>query len=664
VALISRVLRLRRVSKHRGECGIIRRKLCIEDSAQQIRRIGQRLVWVHLSTPLNACLRQSDASRWGDFRKQCARQKFRKVSLPARLTVAKLRSKRGVSPQPVGSNELVLMNPRGDRFGTPLALARDSEGRAQSKVCTFAGSANRRPRHSVMAETFGWRGAAVTRWSSSPVAPDYNVLVKIGTRQTLATLVCVAPVLAGYTYFWISHSTQIYIEDLKRETRATTRALQAALEVDIAEGDWKSVRNAFVRIRGDSVEAALLDSSGNIKFSLSDFPVNPPPKIPALDKVLRGNPAEFMQSRGSLHWFCRAAPMVENGQVSGVLLVAQDWSDVHEDLRQRVVASALAGAVALTLIALLIPLVSRRYISRPLAELSRRLSLFSADAEIHLDVHGNEVELLTEEFRRLYEQLTEAQQRLRDENVRKIDLERRLRHSDKLATIGTLASGLAHEIGTPLNVIRGRAEYLLNADSNPLKSTEGLETIVSQIDRITKIVRMLLDFSSRRELAQHPRDVREIINATLNFLQTEAERRGVRFVANLPGEPLIVKCEAGQLQQVFINLAVNALDAMSEEGGTLQVTAESERDGMRRNLRLLFEDSGPGVAESDRERIFDPFFTTKEPGKGTGMGLAISQSIIREHDGKIEVERGRTGACFVVTLPLVTDREIPTKCDD
>jgi two-component system, NtrC family, sensor kinase len=470
-------------------------------------------------------------------------------------------------------------------------------------------------------------------------------------------LSCVAPVLAGYLYFSISHSTQVYVDDLKRETRATTRALQAALEQDIAEGDWNSVRHAFERIRREAVEAAVLDSSGNIKFSLPGFPLSPPPKISALDAVLDGKSAEFMQSRGSSHWLCRVAPLVENGHQSAVLLVAQEWGDVHEDLRQRVVASVLAGAVALTLIAILIPLISRRYVSQPLAELSRRISLFSAEEEIRSDIQGNEVELLTEEFRRLYEQLSRAQQRLRDESERKIDLERRLRHSDKLATIGTLASGLAHEIGTPLNVIRGRAEYLLNADSNPPKTTEWLETIVGQIDRITKIVRMLLDFSSRRELAHHPRDVREIINATLNFLQTEAQRRAVRFVANLPGEPFVVKCEAGQLQQVFVNLAINALDAMGAEGGTLQITAESERDGMRQYIRLLFEDSGPGVAESDRERIFDPFFTTKEPGKGTGMGLAISQSIIREHDGTIEVERGRTGTCFVVTLPLMTDQD-------
>ena len=176
---------------------------------------------------------------------------------------------------------------------------------------------------------------------------------------------------------------------------------------------------------------------------------------------------------------------------------------------------------------------------------------------------------------------------------------------------------------------------------------------------------MLLDFSSRRELARHPRDVREIINATLNFLQAEAQRRGGRFVADLPGEPLVVECEAGQLQQVFINLAINALDAMGEDGGTLRITAQADRSGMPQYLRLLFEDSGPGVAEADRERIFDPFFTTKEPGKGTGMGLAISQSIVREHDGKIEVERGPKGARFVVTLPLTTaQNDTPLKCDD
>jgi two-component system NtrC family sensor kinase len=483
--------------------------------------------------------------------------------------------------------------------------------------------------------------------------------VKIGTRQTLAMLLCVTPVLAGYMYFSIGHSSRIYAEDLKRETRATSRALQAALEVDIAEGDWKAVRNAFERIRHEGVDAALLDSSGKITFSLADFPLNPPPPIPALNEVLSGKPTEFMGFSRNLYWFCRVAPLGEkNGRPSGVLLVAQEWSDLHEDLRRRVVTSVLAGAIAVTLIAVLIPLVSRRYVSQPLAELSRRISEFSTETETRSDAGGDEVKLLTEEFQRLDQQLATAQLRLRDESERKLELERRLRHSDKLATIGTLASGLAHEIGTPLNVIRGRAEHLLHTDSNSPKTADGLEIIVSQIDRITKIVRMLLDFSSRRELARHPRDVREIIDATLNLLQTEAQRRRVLVIAELPAESLMVKCEAGQLQQVFINLAINALDAMNEGGGTFRITVEKGgRPGQPQYLRLLFEDSGSGVADGDRERIFDPFFTTKEPGKGTGMGLAISQSIVREHDGAIEVERGPTGARFVVTLPLLSERD-------
>src|SRR5271154_5148659 len=457
-------------------------------------------------------------------------------------------------------------------------------------------------------------------------------------------LLCVTPVLAGYMYFSIGHSSRIYAEDLKRETRATSRALQAALEGDIAEGDWKAVRNAFERIRHEGVEAALLDSSGKITFSLADFPLNPPPPIPALNEVLGGKPTEFMGFSRNLYWFCRVAPLGENnGRSSGVLLVAQEWSDLHEALRRRVVTSVLAGAVAVTLIAILIPLVSRRYVSQPLAELSRRISEFSTEAEARSDAGGDEFKLLTEEFQRLDQQLATAQLRLRDESERKIELERRLRHSDKLATIGTLASGLAHEIGTPLGVIRGRAEHLLRSNPDPRKLNQGLEIIINQIDRITRIVRMLLDFGRRREPIRSTTDVRPIVQRTLHLLETEAERRNIRLVSDLGTTPLLADCDADQLQQVFVNLGMNALDAMAENGGTLRVSAERRPAEAGEQVRLYFEDDGPGVEEQMRERVFDPFFTTKDPGKGTGMGLAVSQSIVRDHDGEITLEPGIRG---------------------
>jgi signal transduction histidine kinase len=243
-----------------------------------------------------------------------------------------------------------------------------------------------------------------------------------------------------------------------------------------------------------------------------------------------------------------------------------------------------------------------------------------------------------------------ARRRLLDESERKLELERRLRHSDKLATIGTLASGLAHEIGNPMGVIRGRAEHLLRSNPDSRKLNQGLEIIINQIDRISRIVRMLLDFGRRREPVRVTTDVRAIVRRTLRLLETEAERRKVSLVRELGPVPLLVDCDADQMQQVFVNLGMNALDAMADHGGTLRVAAEGYTSEAGDVVRLCFDDDGPGVDEQFKERVFDPFFTTKDPGKGTGMGLAVSQSIVRDHEGEITLEPRAHGARFVVTL--------------
>ncbi|MGH7908082.1 MAG: sensor histidine kinase, partial [Candidatus Binataceae bacterium] len=275
-----------------------------------------------------------------------------------------------------------------------------------------------------------------------------------------------------------------------------------------------------------------------------------------------------------------------------------------------------------------------------------------------------EVESLTEEFRRLNGHLSAARARLLREHRRQLELERTLRHSDKLATIGTLASGLAHEIGSPMAVIRGRAEYLLHSNPAPQKMSEGLGIIINQIDRISGIVHRLLDYARRREALRVPSDIRPIILRTLRLLETEAARRRVEIAAELGAVPLIADCDADQLQQVFVNLGMNALDAMTGKGGMLRVSAGVSANGHDASLRIVFEDNGPGIAAEDRSHIFDPFFTTKPPGKGTGMGLAVSQSIVQDHDGEIAMEPGITGgARFFVVLPAARQDNEPRQAD-
>jgi two-component system NtrC family sensor kinase len=481
--------------------------------------------------------------------------------------------------------------------------------------------------------------------------------MKIGTRLAVGLLVALTPVVSVYTYNRVRTSAKIFEQDLKRETRASEMALNEAIRLDIQRSEWNDIRAVFESIRQQGLAVAVLDKSGKLRYALPDFPIKLPTDSEIFAQIKAHGDAEFTHEEpGGPYWFCRIAPM-RNDPSQGYLLVAQDWTEVRHDLYRRTVSSIIAGVVVVLLTAILIPLVARKYVSRPLAELSRRVSRLSAGEETEREPAGDEVSLITEEFRKLARELSVARRRLLDESERKLELERRLRHSDKLATIGTLASGLAHEIGTPLGVIRGRAEHLLRSRPDEARLNAGLEIIINQIDRITRIVRMLLDFGRRREPIRVTSDVRTIVQRTLHLLETEAERRNINLVSDLGPVTLLADCDVDQLQQVFVNLGMNALDAMAQSGGTLRVSARRMVEGSREVVRLSFQDDGPGVDDEFKDRVFDPFFTTKDPGKGTGMGLAVSQSIVRDHDGEIALEKQPRGACFVVTLPLAQRRE-------
>jgi len=455
-------------------------------------------------------------------------------------------------------------------------------------------------------------------------------------------------------YWSVHRSTEGYIHDLARESRSNARSLSAAFDDDIRVEEWDQIDDVLQRIRPDGTEAAVFTNDGKLWHALPGFPDSlkiAPEKV----KSARANqPLEFRVDEGpSREWLCHVVPLgpPSHPQI-GFVLVANDWTDVRGDLKDRLEISAVTGLVTLFAIVALITLAVRRYISRPLAELSRRVISFSADEAATRNPVRDEVELLIGEFRKLGEELAKARADLLEKHRSEIELERRLLHSDRLATIGSLAAGLAHEIGTPMGVIRGRAEYVLHARRDEKKISEGLEIIIAQIDRITNIVRMLLDYSRYRESRKLTTDLRPIVQRSIHLIETEATKRGVRVDNRLGNQPLMIDCDPDQLQQVFVNLGINALDAMRATGGILSVAARVEPDNGASRVTLIFEDTGPGIPEAYRERIFDPFFTTKEPGQGTGMGLAVCQTIVQSHDGKIAFESSSTGTRFLVSFPL------------
>ncbi len=221
-----------------------------------------------------------------------------------------------------------------------------------------------------------------------------------------------------------------------------------------------------------------------------------------------------------------------------------------------------------------------------------------------------------------------------------------LKHAQQLAALGTVASGLAHEIGTPMNIILGRAELLIRKTSDDVMQ-KGLTIIVKQIERITKLMNQLLRFARRSPLEARLVDVREVLENTIQLIQDRAGRSQVIVETCFAAECEYVKGDPDQLEQVFLNLLTNAIHAMSE-GGTLRIGMSLADTQMK----ITIADTGPGIPNEDLPNIFEPFFTTKPTGKGTGLGLMVVKDIIKEHAGSISVDsKLGQGTTFSILLP-------------
>ena len=228
------------------------------------------------------------------------------------------------------------------------------------------------------------------------------------------------------------------------------------------------------------------------------------------------------------------------------------------------------------------------------------------------------------------------------------ELERQLMQADKLSSIGLLAAGVAHEVNTPLAVISTYAQMLAKQISGDEQKSKLLDKIAKQTFRASEIVNSLLNFSRTSTTAHAEVDLNRVIQDTLNLIEHQLQKSAVEVRLALEQTSVTVKGNAGKLQQVFLNLFLNARDAM-ESGGTLRVSSWCE-DGF---ARVEVADNGQGISPEHLARIYDPFFTTKAARKGTGLGLAVTYGIVREHGGNIKVDsRVGAGSRFEVELPL------------
>jgi two-component system NtrC family sensor kinase len=232
-------------------------------------------------------------------------------------------------------------------------------------------------------------------------------------------------------------------------------------------------------------------------------------------------------------------------------------------------------------------------------------------------------------------------------------LQAKLMHAEKMAAVGQLVSGVAHEVNNPLTAILGFSDLLMENPEVPESARKDLRVILQEAQRTKQIVQNLLSFARQMPPQRKPVQLNLIVRRTLQLRAYDFHSRGVEIVEQLDENLPQVIGDSHQLQQVFLNIVNNAYDAVRDSGRAAKIVVSSAKVG--NSVEIVFRDNGHGI--SFPERIFDPFFTTKEIGKGTGLGLSICYGIVREHGGDISCynNRGEDGATFAVRLPIMPE---------
>lgn len=330
-------------------------------------------------------------------------------------------------------------------------------------------------------------------------------------------------------------------------------------------------------------------------------------------------------------------------------------------------AMLLATLAVIVTCAAIVVVVGIWFVGRPLELLrdkARRVGGGDFSAPLVLK-QSDEIGDLAREINAMCDQLAAARDRIESETEARLAALEQLRHTDRLATVGHLAAGVAHELGTPLSVASARAQLIASTDLPRQQIVTNAAIIIEQADRMTGIIQQLLGFSRRRGSTPGLADVRHVVTRTLDLLVPAAKKARVS-VDYQPGDtPLLATVDANQMLQALANVMLNGIQAMGP-GGTLHVVADTRRTTSPSTLGgtagdylcVTIEDNGAGISADSLPHIFEPFFTTKDVGEGTGLGLAVAQGIVAEHGGWIAVDSalGR-GTRFSIFLPQATVKQ-------
>lgn len=475
--------------------------------------------------------------------------------------------------------------------------------------------------------------------------------MKIARRFAAALFLGVLLVLSAHAWIRVRRETSLFEGDMQRDQATMGRALATA------------VRHIW-RAHGRSLALELVEDANSqysdvrVRWIDLDAPAGDPhaPRLPAdlLPRLEQGEEATWVQTADDSRLYTCVPVTPEGGRPGALELsesTATERSYILGSLRDTIV-----GTVALVAIMAVLALaLGAWFIGRPvqrLVEKARRVAVGDFGGPLPLG-RRDELGDLASEMNDMSEKLGQATERIDRETRARIAAIEQLRRADRLMTVGKLASGIAHELGTPLNVVMARAKMIETGEVEGAAVSENAHTIVGQSQKMADIIRQLLGFARARASEKAPRDLAEIARQVLGLLSPLAEKRGVRLSLESEAGPAIAEVDAGQMEQVVSNIVVNAIQAMPGGGRVVVTTGRAPPgDDGRQHAFIAVKDDGVGIPPEVKEQLFLPFVTTKGVGEGTGLGLWVAHGIVLDHGGRIEVEsEPGKGSTFTVLLP-------------
>jgi signal transduction histidine kinase len=502
--------------------------------------------------------------------------------------------------------------------------------------------------------------------------------MKLATRVTIVTTMLVAPVLGASGYAALQVRRADLEADLNRHAHEVAEALRAGIEPLVPSTATKTLTDRAWRAR-ERDDTFLLETvivNGERQTEDQAWLV-----LAQAAEIQDAPVGRLLKSRDGAPIFAMAVPLHDERGMAlprhhparrpfAVLGMRRDVRYMDQEVE------ATAGRIfpvflgVVIFVAIGVNLALRTIVTLPLRRLLEGIDAVGKGdlSRVILAEREDEIGTLAGRFNAMTASLREAREETERGTEARLALETRLRQSEKLATIGQMAAEIAHEVGTPLNVIGGRARAISKKAGEPAEVTKNAGIISGEVERITKIIKQVLDFSRKRGPTITRVQLGAVVAEALQFLREILSRQGIRTeVRTKPGAPE-VPGDPDQIQQVCLNLLMNAIHAMPQ-GGKLTIVAErvTRRKGgldlaaPADYAMLEIADTGPGIPPEDREKIFEPFFTTRDEGQGTGLGLTVSHGIVKDHDGWIEVDSPpRGGAVFRVFLPFAVAEDAIT----